>query len=98
MQKLTLSQFGGGLQESTGPRDFAQGEWSKIKGFVFESPTRLESQWPVQRIGAQTGFKAVHPIVSTVGTFIADLRGEPVAQLAHTTTANARLAFPLIAP
>ena len=70
MQKLTLSQFGGGLQESTGPRDFAQGEWSKIKGFVFESPTRLESQWPVQRIGAQTGFKAVHPIVSTVGTFL----------------------------
>ena len=37
-------------------------------------------------------------LVPTVGTFIADLRGEPVAQLAQTTTRNARLAFPGIAP
>jgi TatD DNase family protein len=37
-------------------------------------------------------------LVPTVGTFIADLRGEPVAQLAKTTTRNARLAFPGIAP
>ena len=70
MQKLTLSQFGGGLQESTGPRDFAQGEWSAIKGFVFESPTRLETQWPSQSISTTSGFNAVFPVVSTVGTFL----------------------------
>lgn len=70
MQKLTLSQFGGGLQESTGPRDFAQGEWSRIKGFVFESPTRLETQWPSQTISTTSGFRAVFPIVSTTGTYL----------------------------
>jgi len=37
-------------------------------------------------------------LVPIVGTFIADLRGDPVAQLAKTTTRNARLAFPGIAP
>jgi hypothetical protein len=73
MQKLTLSQFNGGIHEATGPRDFSQGEWSKLEGLVFEDPTRLESQWPVQSIGLTSGFQAVFPIVSTVGTFLVAL-------------------------
>ena len=43
--------------------------------------------------------KPNHPaLVSRVGEYIADLRGEPVAYLAQHTSRNACLAFPGIAP
>ncbi|MEO8162860.1 MAG: DNAase, partial [Ilumatobacteraceae bacterium] len=43
--------------------------------------------------------KTNHPaLVSLVGKFLADLRGDSVAHIAHHTSANACLAFPGIAP
>lgn len=80
MQKLTLSQFSGGLQEATAPRDFAEGEWSKLRGFVYDSPTRIESQWPIQTVeklaggGTFDGANAVFPITATTGVFLVAIK------------------------
>ena len=84
--------------------------FSGIVTFKTANDVREAAQWcPPEYMLIETDAPFLAPVphrgkpnqpalVSTVGTFIADLRGEPVAQLAHTTTANARLAFPLIAP
>jgi TatD DNase family protein len=84
--------------------------FSGIVTFKTANDVREAAQWcPPQHMLIETDAPFLAPVphrgkpnqpslVSTVGTFIADLRSEPVAQLAHTTTANARLAFPGISP
>jgi len=74
MQKLTLSDFSGGIQEATGPGDFTKRQWSQLKGFVPESEVSFVSQWPCQQIGVTTGFKAVYPLASPVGTFLVGIK------------------------
>lgn len=74
MNKLTLSDFSGGIQEASGPGDFTERQWSQLKGFVPESEVSFVSQWPAQIIGTETGFKAVYPLSSPVGTFLVGIK------------------------
>lgn len=74
MQKISLSDFSGGLQEATGPNDFTPRQWSEIKGFLPNSEVVLESQWPAQQVGADGGFQFVVPIPSAAGTFLVGVK------------------------
>ena len=74
MQKISLSDFSGGLQEATGPNDFTPRQWSEIKGFLPNSEVVLESQWPAQQIGSDGGFQFVVPIPSAAGTFLVGVK------------------------
>ena len=74
MNKLTLSDFSGGIQEATGPGDFTPRQWSQLKGVVPESEVVFASQWACQQIGTTTGFKAVYPLASPVGTFLVGIK------------------------
>jgi len=51
MEKITISDFSGGMLESKNPNDFAKGKWSELKGFIPRDLNTMESQWPAQRIG-----------------------------------------------
>lgn len=74
MNKLTLSDFSGGIQEASGPGDFTERQWSQLKGFIPESEVSFVSQWPAQIIGTETGFKAVYPLPSPLGTFLVGIK------------------------
>lgn len=75
MQKITLSDFSGGIQEATGPGDFTERQWSQLKGVIAESEVSFASQWSSQKIGTGTeGFKAVYPLSSPVGTFLVGVK------------------------
>ena len=74
MNKITLSDFSGGIQEATGPGDFTERQWSQLKGIIPESEVSFVTQWPAQKIGATTGFKAVYPLPSPVGTFLVGVK------------------------
>lgn len=71
MQRISLTDFRGGLQESLAPSDFTDRQWSQLKGFVPRDENTFESQWPLQRVG-NTGnnIVAVYPLQSQVGTFL----------------------------
>jgi TatD DNase family protein len=84
--------------------------FSGIVTFKSAEDVRRAAQWcPIDHVLLETDAPFLAPIphrgkpnqpalVPIVGTFIADLRGEPVAQFAQHTTRNACLAFPGIAP
>jgi TatD DNase family protein len=84
--------------------------FSGIVTFKSAEDVRRAAQWcPIEHVLLETDAPFLAPIphrgkpnqpalVPIVGTFIADLRGEPVAQFAQHTTRNACLAFPGIAP
>jgi TatD DNase family protein len=84
--------------------------FSGIVTFKSADDVRRAAQWcPINHVLLETDAPFLAPIphrgkpnqpalVPIVGTFIADLRGEPVAQFAQHTTRNACLAFPGIAP
>lgn len=74
MQKISLSDFSGGLQEATGPNDFTARQWSELKGFIPTSEVVLESQWPAQQVGSDGGFQFVVPIPSAAGTFLVGVK------------------------
>lgn len=79
MQKITLSDFSGGIQEATGPGDFTERQWAKLKGFIPQSEAVFESQWPAQQVGSDGGFQFVVPLPSSAGTFLVAVKapGEP---------------------
>lgn len=83
MQKITFTDFSGGIQEATGPGDFTGRQWAQLKGIVPENETVFASQWACQSIGstgalAQDDFFAVMPIPSADGTFLVAIKNPEV--------------------
>ena len=84
--------------------------FSGIVTFKSADDVRRAAQWcPIDHVLLETDAPFLAPIphrgkpnqpalVPIVGTYIADLRGQAVAQFAQHTTRNACLAFPGIAP
>lgn len=71
MQKITISDFSGGIQESTVPDDFTERQWAQLKGIIPSSQMNFESQWPMQTVGsAMTDAIAVYPLEASTGTFL----------------------------
>lgn len=51
VRNVPMSDFSGGQVPRLAASDFSERQWSSIRGLVMEDPTRLRSQWPVQRVG-----------------------------------------------
>jgi hypothetical protein len=79
MQKITMSNYSGGIQEASGPNDFTERQWAQLKGFIPESDAVFESQWAGQRIGIDGGFQFVVPVPSSAGVFLVGVKapGQP---------------------
>jgi hypothetical protein len=97
MQKITINDFSGGIQESTVPDDFTARQWAELKGVIPSSELNFESQWGIQTVGSSaTGFQAVYPLVCSAGTFLVGIKTTgtlwwctvPAVDAAYTT-ANA---------
>jgi hypothetical protein len=97
MQKITINDFSGGIQESTIPDDFTSRQWAQLKGIIPSSELNFESQWAIQTVGSSFGsFTAVYPLASSSGTFLVAIKSDgtlwwcavPAADAAYTT-ANA---------
>lgn len=93
MQKLTVSDFAGGINESVVPDDFSDRQWAILKGIVPTSDTLFESQWAIQTIGTSgTNFVAVYPLHSDKGTFLVGLKTDGTVWWAKAPAANATFA------
>ena len=110
-QRTIFHCFTGGTAEAA--ECLARGAYLSFSGIVtFKSAENVReaaNMCPIDRLLVETDApylapipfrgKSNHPaLVSYVGKFIADLRGESVANIAQQTSANACLAFPGIAP
>jgi hypothetical protein len=51
MQRVTLTDFIGGMVERISPDDYNKGEWTWLEGFVPENDRTIRSQWALQSIG-----------------------------------------------
>ena len=89
MQKLTISDFSGGIQEALSPDDFTQRQWSQLKGVVAVNQSTFKSQWPLQKVGNAVkssglvdpptvdnnkNFSAIFPLESVLGTFLVGIK------------------------
>jgi hypothetical protein len=79
MERIIMTDFTGGIQESTAPDDFTNRQWAQLKGFVPRDADTFESQWAAQRIGDTSSsdnynFRAVFPLQSQVGTFLVGIK------------------------
>lgn len=100
MNKLTLDDFSGGLQELTAAEDFTPRQWSQLKGIVPSSSQVFETQWPVQTIGTggtNANMRAVFPLSCEAGLFLVAIKTDGTlwwcsapAHDATFTTANAK--------
>jgi hypothetical protein len=70
MQKITIADFSGGIQESYSPDDFTNRQWAQLKGVVPRDATTFESQWPAQQLSPDSNWQSVFPLESSVGTFL----------------------------
>lgn len=73
MQKLSINDFSGGIQESVVPDDFTQRQWAKLKGIIPNDQLSFETQWPVQSVGSKDDFIAVYPLPSSEGDYLVGL-------------------------
>jgi hypothetical protein len=74
VQKITFTDFSGGIQEATGPGDFTQRQWAQLKGIMPENETVFGSQWACQSIGEETGFRTVIPLSSPDGVYLVGIK------------------------
>jgi hypothetical protein len=96
MQKISIKDFSGGIQESLVPDDFTPRQWSQLKGIIPNSQLEFETQWPVQGIGAKNDFIGVFPLPSSNGDFLVGLDSsgalhwakDPAPDATHTTCAG----------
>ena len=70
MQKITISDFSGGIQEAYSPDDFTERQWSILRGVVPRDDVTFESQWPAQMVGTLANVSQVFPLESSAGTFL----------------------------
>lgn len=79
MNKITLDDFSGGLQELTSAEDFTPRQWSQLKGIVPSSSQVFETQWPVQTIGTgatNDDMRAVFPLTCESGVFLTAIKDD----------------------
>ncbi len=110
-QRTIFHCFTGGVTEAS--ECLSRGAYLSFSGIVtFKAADEVRNaaaMCPIDRMLIETDSpylapvpfrgKPNHPaLVSLVGKFLADLRGDSVAYIAHHTSANACLAFPGIAP
>lgn len=110
-QRTIFHCFTGGVTEAT--ECVSRGAYISFSGIVTfkaaENVRNAAMMCPIDRMLIETDSpylapvplrgKPNHPaLVSLVGKFVADIRGESVAHIAHHTSVNACLAFPGIAP
>ena len=98
MNKITLTDFTGGLQELTAAEDFSSRQWSILKGFVYRNAEVIETQWPVQTVGntGNSSMQAVFPLGCEDGMYLVAIKTDGTlwwckapAHDATYTTANA---------
>jgi hypothetical protein len=96
MQKITISDFSGGIQEAISPDDFTSRQWAELVGVVPRDETTFTTQWPAQRLGNITDVNAVFPLESSSGTFLVAIKtngtlwwSKVVASSADYVAANA---------
>lgn len=74
MKSVSITDFSGGIQESTSPNDFTNRQWAKLKGVIPSNNTTFESQWAAQSLPTTTLSNAklsqVFPLESALGTFL----------------------------
>jgi hypothetical protein len=68
MQKITINDFSGGIQESTVPNDFTPRQWAQLKGVIPDSQLNFESQWPIQTIGSSVAVAWTSVVFTTEPT------------------------------
>lgn len=56
IEQVVLDDFTGGFVPRLAASDFSDRQWAKLEGFVLEGEARVRTQWPIQLIGAKTGF------------------------------------------
>lgn len=88
MKKLTISDFSGGIQESTDPNDFTPRQWARLKGFIGSDERTFETQWGVQTVGSLVNVTAVYPLVTSGRTFLVAIRTDGTIWWAQTTLAT----------
>jgi hypothetical protein len=87
MIKQTITDFAGGIQESSSPDDFSGRQWSQLLGVVPKNSTTFESQWPMQSMSAAvaneelwledaTAFKEVFPLESSSQTYLVGIKND----------------------
>ena len=98
MQKITYSDFSGGIQEATGPDDFTNRQWAQLKGIVPTSDRQFETQWATHIIGTSatgnSNIVSVFPISTSSGTYLVGIKSDgsiwwctaPAADAAYTAT------------
>lgn len=56
IERIAMPDFTGGQVPRLAATDFSERQWASIRGLVLEDTTRLRSQWPCQKVGAEVGF------------------------------------------
>ena len=104
MQKTTINEFSGGIQEAYSPEDFSKRQWARLKGVVPNSATEFRSQWSCQRVGLAydswledggTGTPdtskviAVFPLESMAGVFLVAIKASGTVWWAKASDSEA---------
>jgi hypothetical protein len=82
MKSVAITDFSGGIQESTSPNDFSNRQWAKLKGIIPKNNTSFESQWAAQSFPTTTiapgigevKLNQVFPLESALGTFLIGIK------------------------
>jgi hypothetical protein len=80
MKSIVISDFSGGIQESTSPDDFSRNQWAKLRGVIPKNSTTFESQWGAQSFPTTSAevtnakLNQVFPLESSVGTFLVGIQ------------------------
>jgi len=75
MNKFSLNQFNGGVQEGYGVTDFQNNQWAVLKGIVPYNEISYESQWPAHQIGQDYSLWLEDGI--TPNSYVNDTAGNP---------------------
>lgn len=75
MNKISITDFSGGIQESLAPDDFSPRQSAVMKGIVPTNDRTFESQWGFQTIGSFDDAFAVHPLETQNGTYLVMISG-----------------------
>lgn len=68
MRNIDITDFSGGIHEAYAPSDFTDRQSTQLKGFFLKDETRIQSQWPLQTIGSEVGFREIRPLTAYDGT------------------------------
>ena len=78
MKSVSITDFSGGIQESTSPDDFTNRQWAKLRGIMPKDNTTFESQWAAQSLSrpvyedlsGPVKLELLQPLETDQGTFL----------------------------